>query len=319
MMMYNSKERALQSGTRPAGFHCPGIVPALLVGVLVLLSGCASRQSDAPAPSPPPLARNADIIETARSLIGVPYRFGGTSPQSGFDCSGLVCWSYEQVGVRLPRRASEQIKFGDKVERKGDLQPGDIVVFKGTRGRTGWHSGIYTGQNKFVHSPSTGKTVTESSLDEEYYARRFVGARRVSRSDSAPAVLAAASARERSMGPGGSSSPLAVHPRFAASAAKPGAFVHTKKGSRKTAAAVRQSPGRTANPVLLASTDAARGKKNSPPATTKVISGKHSGKSMKVSASKGGAGRSDATGVRHRAEKASGPPTGKKYAKPKGG
>ena len=119
------------------------------------------------------------IVDAARSNIGVRYTFGGRSPKTGFDCSGLVYWSYEQAGIILPRRSRDLLKFGIKVDDKSQLQPGDIVVFKRTGGRTGWHSGIYSGNGKFIHSPHNGKTVTESMLDQAYYAKRYVGARRI--------------------------------------------------------------------------------------------------------------------------------------------
>ena len=171
------------------------------MGMVLLATGCAKKQPSQlvvgqQAPSSR-IEKKLDIIEAARSSIGVPYRFGGTSPVTGFDCSGLVCWSYQQVGIQLPRSARDQIMFGNKVERQEDLKPGDIVVFKGTRGRTGWHSGIYTGDGKFVHSPSTGKTVTESRLDEEYYARRFAGARRIPRDGSAAEMYAQYEAEQK--------------------------------------------------------------------------------------------------------------------------
>ncbi len=119
-----------------------------------------------------------DVTKAALAAIGAPYRPGGRSPATGFDCSGLVSWSFEQVGVTLPRSAREQIAFGQPV-RKNELQPGDIVVFNRVRSRSGYHSGIYVGNNQFVHSPSSGKTVTKDSLDSAYYGSRFAGARRI--------------------------------------------------------------------------------------------------------------------------------------------
>ena len=119
-----------------------------------------------------------NIVDIARSAIGTRYRFGGTSPETGLDCSGLVCWVYEQVGVSVPRQAKEQLLYGQPVGRSS-LKPGDIVVFKSPRSRSGWHSGIYSGNGMFVHSPSSGKSVTESSIYEDYYANRFMGAARL--------------------------------------------------------------------------------------------------------------------------------------------
>jgi cell wall-associated NlpC family hydrolase len=166
----------------------------LLSAALAVVSACAFKNEPDEAAAPKAAASPAteqDVVAAARKGLGAPYRFGGTSPQTGFDCSGLVLWSYEQAGIRLPRSAREQIRFGMPVQRKEDLKPGDIVVFKGIRSRTGWHSGIYAGNGKFIHSPSNGKVVTESGMDEEYFARRFAGARRIPRDGSEKALYAA--------------------------------------------------------------------------------------------------------------------------------
>ena len=201
MINYHRAARALMKRRSLSRFSCQRLFLPVLMGMMLLAAGCAKKQpSQLVASQQAPSSRieqKLDIIEAARSNIGVPYRFGGTSPATGFDCSGLVCWSYQQVGIQLPRSARDQIMFGSRVERQEDLKPGDIVVFKGTRGRTGWHSGIYTGEGKFVHSPSTGKTVTESRLDEDYYARRFAGARRIPRDGSATEMYAQYEAEQK--------------------------------------------------------------------------------------------------------------------------
>ena len=169
----------------------------LLMGTILLAAGCARQQAPHPEADQPHLFKHKDAVSAARSAIGIPYRYGGTSPATGFDCSGLVCWAYQHEGIRLPRSARDQLTFGTKVERREDLKPGDIVIFKGTRGRSGWHSGIYTGNGRFVHSPHTGKTVTENRLDETYYASRFAGARRIPRDGSASHMYAQYEARQR--------------------------------------------------------------------------------------------------------------------------
>lgn len=164
----------------------------LFAALLCFNAGCAQKQAP-PLQSGPAKAasQEADVVAAARKNLGIPYRFGGARPETGFDCSGLVCWSYEQVGVKVPRRASEQVAFGTPVKSRAELQPGDIVAFKGTRSRTGWHSGIYTGNGKFIHSPNKGKSVMESSLDEGYFAKRYYGACRIPRDGSADSLYAA--------------------------------------------------------------------------------------------------------------------------------
>lgn len=176
-------------------------IPVLLLGMLFLGTGCMKRPPPH-TPTPPPahkksvVAESAGVVEMARKNIGIPYKFGGTTPETGFDCSGLVCWSFAQVGVDVPRTAREQLAYGQRVE-KNAIEPGDIVVFKGTRSRTGWHSGIYTGEGKFIHSPTKGKTVMESSLTEKYFAQRFVGATRIPQDGSAAALYAAYQQEQR--------------------------------------------------------------------------------------------------------------------------
>ncbi len=118
---------------------------------------------------------NVPVVRTALSQVGVPYRSGGESPSEGFDCSGLIVWTYAQYGVKLPRTAAEQARVGRAVG-KAAMQPGDIVCFN--IGRKARHTGLYVGRSYFVHSPSSGKTVTVESLETEYWKKRFAGARR---------------------------------------------------------------------------------------------------------------------------------------------
>ncbi|MFT3720092.1 C40 family peptidase [Pseudorhodoferax sp.] len=118
------------------------------------------------------------LVVTALGFLGVPYRFGGESADSGFDCSGFVRAVYSQtVGLVLPRRADEQAAATDEID-KSDLQPGDLVFFNTMR-RTFSHVGIYVGDGKFVHAPRTGARVRVENLDSSYWRLRFNGARRV--------------------------------------------------------------------------------------------------------------------------------------------
>ncbi|WP_144112570.1 C40 family peptidase [Paraburkholderia sp. BCC1886] len=119
-----------------------------------------------------------DVVVGALNMIGVRYRWGGNTPDSGLDCSGFVRYVFQDtLGMALPRRAEEMSRVGEKV-RVSDLKPGDLVFFNTMR-RTFSHVGIYIGDNKFVHSPSTGSTIRVDDLDSGYWEKRFTGARRI--------------------------------------------------------------------------------------------------------------------------------------------
>ena len=118
------------------------------------------------------------LLRRAFALLGTPYRWGGNSPDRGFDCSGLVGYVYRTaLGIDLPRISRDQARAGERVADRAAMAAGDLVFF-GRRGRVD-HVGIYIGEGKFVHAPSRGKDVMVSSLDEGYWGRRFVQARRV--------------------------------------------------------------------------------------------------------------------------------------------
>lgn len=110
----------------------------------------------------------AQVVEYAKNFIGVPYSYGGSTP-SGFDCSGFVRYVFNGVGISLPRDSYSQMGVGTPVTRD-ELIPGDLVVF-----RSGGHVGIYTGNNQYIHSPQTGRTVSIDDMNRELYcARRIV-------------------------------------------------------------------------------------------------------------------------------------------------
>jgi len=116
------------------------------------------------------------LLRYAESAIGTPYVLGGTSP-GGFDCSGLVCWAYGNVGVKLPRTAREQSVVGTRITRIEDMEEGDIVAFR--HPRRGYHTGIYVGGGKFIHSPRRKSHVKINSLSDPYFSETFLSARRV--------------------------------------------------------------------------------------------------------------------------------------------
>jgi cell wall-associated NlpC family hydrolase len=155
----------------------------LLLTVAAWAAGCATRPERPPAHSdrsPPLLAPEAarDAAVLAVSLVGVPYRNGGTSPDSGFDCSGLVWYVYRQAaGLTLPRSALEMERAGWPVTLE-EVRTGDLVFYNTLR-RPYSHVGIYVGDRRFVHAPSSGGTVEIVSMQSTYWATRFSGARRL--------------------------------------------------------------------------------------------------------------------------------------------
>jgi len=122
--------------------------------------------------------RASDLVVNAMGFLGVPYRRGGNSAETGFDCSGFVRAMYQTtIGLVLPRRANEQAAATEKIDKQ-DLQPGDLVFFN-TMKRAFSHVGIYIGEGKFIHSPKPGAQVRVESMAQRYWQRRFDGARRV--------------------------------------------------------------------------------------------------------------------------------------------
>jgi cell wall-associated NlpC family hydrolase len=121
----------------------------------------------------------SDMVSTAMTFLGVPYRRGGTSADSGFDCSGFTRRVFESsLGLILPRRVDEQAKANGLVPiKRDDLQPGDLVFFNTLR-RTFSHVGIYLGDGKFIHAPRPGGEVRVEDMRFVYWAKRFTGARR---------------------------------------------------------------------------------------------------------------------------------------------
>lgn len=128
-----------------------------------------ARVQAAGVTKPKPAAANTKgdtIVATARSMIGKPYRMGGTSPQTGFDCSGFVLWVYSQHGIKIARASTGQRHDGIKISAK-DMKPGDIVVVKNRRGRdspNGYHTGIYVGGGAMIHAPGRGRRVLQIKL-----------------------------------------------------------------------------------------------------------------------------------------------------------
>jgi cell wall-associated NlpC family hydrolase len=136
------------------------------------LASQPSSSGGGDAPTGAPASRYGGVVGIAMQYLGIPYRWGGSSPSTGFDCSGFVMYVYSQVGVSLPHNAAMQYGYGSAVSRS-ELQPGDLVFFNGLG-----HNGIYIGGDQFIHSPHTGDVVKISSMTG-WYASTYVGARRL--------------------------------------------------------------------------------------------------------------------------------------------
>ena len=122
--------------------------------------------------------RASELVVNAMGFLGVPYKRGGNTVETGFDCSGFVRSMFQQtIGLILPRRAEQQAAVTQNID-KSDLKPGDLVFFNTMR-RAFSHVGIYVGEGRFIHSPKPGAEVRVESMSVDYWARRFDGARRV--------------------------------------------------------------------------------------------------------------------------------------------
>ena len=127
--------------------------------------------------------RASELVVNAMGFLGVPYKRGGNTVETGFDCSGFVRAIYEQsIGLILPRRAEQQAAATQNIDRS-ELKPGDLVFFNTMR-RTFSHVGIYVGEGRFIHSPKPGAEVRVENMSGSYWASRFDGARRVPASAS---------------------------------------------------------------------------------------------------------------------------------------
>ena len=148
-----------------------------------LVVRAVSTQSVNTADSKPSVNENGDLstrdrlVEAGFNLLGVRYRYGGTSEKTGLDCSALVKNLFEKFGFSLPRSSREQYKHGEKVAKE-DLQKGDLVFFSSS-GKTPTHVGIYIGGNQFLHAASRAKKVVVSDLGRTWYDIRYLGARRI--------------------------------------------------------------------------------------------------------------------------------------------
>ena len=160
--------------------------PILIIVAVATLSSCSSAPksyapiidggvgSEAGSAEFIPAGSNnkgSEIFNIAQGYLGIPYRYGGRDP-SGFDCSGLVQYTHQNAGIKVPRTAAAQFNAVYPISRS-ELKPGDVIFFRVNRHKIS-HVGIYAGQGKFIHAPNSGKRVSYSSLNEPYWQRRVV-------------------------------------------------------------------------------------------------------------------------------------------------
>jgi cell wall-associated NlpC family hydrolase len=162
----------------------------LYSGLFVVVSGCASlapppdrasasRLPEHTAPRPAPSREHSEALLQAILALGIDYRYGGRSPRSGFDCSGLVAHIYREAwGLELPHNARAQSESGAPVEMH-ELQAGDLVFYN-TLNAPFSHVGVYVGDGRFIHAPKAGAQVRVERVHGSYWTQRFDGARRLS-------------------------------------------------------------------------------------------------------------------------------------------
>ena len=152
-----------------------------LAAVLLLVGGCSTAPPASRGAFEQPASRlspeqSSDIAIHALGLVGTPYRYGGNTPDSGFDCSGLIGYVYQnRAGSAPPRTVAQLDRWGQPIPEQS-LRTGDLVVFG--KGRAPSHAGIYVGEGRFVHAPSTGGEVRLDRLSAGYWARQNASFRR---------------------------------------------------------------------------------------------------------------------------------------------
>lgn len=153
-----------------------------LLALAALLTACAGNPPSQDPYNPFPIvgANADDVVISAIGLEGTPYRYGGNTPESGFDCSGLIGYVYRNAaGIQLPRSTRDMINLRVPNVGRGELQSGDLVFFATNGGGKVSHAGIYVGEGRFVHAPSSGGTVRLDYLTQTYWQKSYLGAKRV--------------------------------------------------------------------------------------------------------------------------------------------
>ena len=171
---FTANSKFLPLFTRTAALHYILVMKYILLLSLLLLGSCASDKPFVQAQH-----GNAEsLMSYAQSLVGTPYKYGGSSPDTGFDCSGFVGHVYSHaLGISLPRSTGEISQTGNSV-RSNDLRTGDLVFFD-TLHRRFSHVGIYLGDNRFIHAPNSDGHVRVENILEDYWRHSYNGARRI--------------------------------------------------------------------------------------------------------------------------------------------
>lgn len=155
----------------------------LLLTLLVGLGACAHQSDIKPKADSAPVSTHSEagaseVVLYALGLLNIHYQFGGSNPDAGLDCSGMTAYIYrEAVGIKLPHNALQQSQLGIAVN-KNNLAPGDLVFFN-TNGKSISHVGVYIGEGKFVHAPSTNGQIKVTKLSDSYFSSRYETARRI--------------------------------------------------------------------------------------------------------------------------------------------
>ena len=154
----------------------------LIILLVLLCSACATTQRNTPISSPAsgnfPDETMNDLAIYAISLAETPYKYGGSTPENGFDCSGFVRHVFlKSLALQLPRTSVEMSHVGNPLQ-ENQLRPGDLVFFN-TQQQSFSHVGIYVGENRFVHAPKSGKAIAIVNMQENYWRNRYDGARRM--------------------------------------------------------------------------------------------------------------------------------------------
>lgn len=282
---------------------CKGLKKLSTLFLIALLFGCASREESTsfqaykPGPGYSVEEKTAAdggkaVVATAKKAIGTPYVRGGSKP-GGFDCSGLVMWAYQKVGVQLPRTAREQSTIGEKIQDKNAMLPGDIVAFH--HPKRGYHTGIYIGDGKFIHSPRKRSSVKISSLDSNYFSSTLLGARRVKINCDDTVLYAASQLPNYQAGAGYqeiSDTPTAKLPKLrkkatatrkaARTGKSAGKAVASKKSSKTAKVAKRAESGKKATASKKSTKSVAQSAKRVKSSQTAQIKKKSSSKTVSM-------------------------------------